>query len=126
MKLLQVPTAQLEQRIQEEIEANPALEESEDAEDEIPQLTEETAPEAETTETETEIEAAEEEIKLDDDVDMSEYYDEDDEGVADYKTKDPSEFTDPDDEKKTVPVSVASTFHEYLESQVGMMDLDER
>ena len=51
MKLLQVPTAQLEQRIQEEIEANPALEESEDAEDEIPQLTEETAPEAETAET---------------------------------------------------------------------------
>ena len=126
MKLLQVPTAQLEQRIQEEIEANPALEESEDAEDEIPQLTEETAPEAETPETETEIEAAEEEIKLDDDVDMSEYYDEDDEGVADYKTKDPSEFADPDDEKKTIPVTVASTFHEYLESQVGMMDLDER
>ena len=126
MKLLQVPTAQLEQRIQEEIEANPALEETEDAEDEVPQLTEESAPEAETTETETEIEAAEEEIKLDDDVDMSEYYDEDDEGVADYKTKDPSEFTDPDDEKKTVPVTVASTFHEYLESQVGMMDLDER
>lgn len=126
MKLLQVPTAQLEQRIKEELEANPALEESEDTEDEIPQITEETAPEAETGETESEIEAAEEEIKLDDDVDMSEYYDEDDEGVADYKTKDPSEFADPDDEKKTVPVTVASTFHEYLESQVGMMDLDER
>ena len=126
MKLLQVPTAQLEQRIKEELEANPALEESEDTEDEVPQITEETAPESETTETESEIEAAEEEIKLDDDVDMSEYYDEDDEGVADYKTKDPSEFADPDDEKKTVPVTVASTFHEYLESQVGMMDLDER
>lgn len=126
MKLLQVPTAQLEQRIKEELEANPALEESEDTEDEIPQVTEETAPETETGETESEIEAAEEEIKLDDDVDMSEYYDEDDEGVADYKTKDPSEFADPDDEKKTVPVTVASTFHEYLESQVGMMDLDER
>lgn len=126
MKLLQVPTAQLEQRIKEELEANPALEESEDTDDEVPQLTEETAPEPETSETETEIEAAEEELKVDDDVDMSEYYDEDDEGVADYKTKDPSEFADPDDEKKTVPVTVASTFHEYLESQVGMMDLDER
>ncbi len=125
MKLLQVPTAQLEQRIKEELEANPALEESEDTEDEIPQITEET-PEAETSETESEIDAADEEVKVDDDVDMSEYYDEDDDGVADYKTKDPSEFADPDDEKKTVPVTVASTFHEYLESQVGMMNLDER
>jgi len=125
MKLLQVPTAQLEQRIKEEMEANPALEESEAGEDEIPQTTEET-PEAETPESDTEIEAAEEELTVDDDVDMSEYYDEDDEGVAEYKTKDPSDFADPDDEKKTVPVTVASTFHEYLESQVGMMDLDER
>ncbi len=125
MKLLQVPTAQLEQRIKEELEANPALEESEDTEDEVPQITEET-PEAETGETESEAEAAEEELKVDDEVDMSEYYDEDDEGIADYKTKDPNEFGDPDDEKKTVPVTVASTFHEHLESQVGMMDLDER
>jgi len=30
MKLLQVPTAQLEERIKEEIEENPALEEAED------------------------------------------------------------------------------------------------
>ena len=31
MKLLQIPTATLEQRIQEELEANPALEEGDDA-----------------------------------------------------------------------------------------------
>ena len=61
MKLLQIPAANLEERIKEELEANPALEESEDTEDEIPQITEETAPEAETGETESEIEAAEEE-----------------------------------------------------------------
>ncbi|RMF28448.1 MAG: RNA polymerase sigma-54 factor, partial [Bacteroidetes bacterium] len=31
MKLLQIPTATLEQRIKEELEANPALEEGEDS-----------------------------------------------------------------------------------------------
>ncbi len=131
MKLLQVPTAQLEQRIKEEIEANPALEEGETEDEELQTQQDETA-EDQTTETESdedsqaEQEAAEEEPKLDDELDMSDYYDEDDEGVADYKTKDPSEFPDPDDEKKTIPVAVSSSFHEYLESQVGMLDLDER
>lgn len=132
MKLLQVPTAQLEQRIKEEIEANPALEEGEGEEEEITPAQEETTetPEAEiaedTPETEAEAEAKEEEMQVDDDVDMSDYYDEDEEGVADYKTNDPSEFPDPDNENKTIPVAVSSSFHEYLESQVGMMDLDER
>lgn len=131
MKLLQVPTAQLEQRIKEEIEANPALEEGENEDEELPtqqeETTEDQTPESESdAETEAEQEAAEEETKLDDELDMSDYYDEDDEGVADYKTKDPSEFPDPDDEKKTIPVAVSSSFHEYLEGQVGMMDLDER
>ena len=102
MKLLQVPTAQLEQRIKEEIEANPALEEGENDEEEI-ETRDETSetPEEEKVESEneneTETEPVEEEPKLDDDLDMSEYYDEDDEGVAEYKTKDPSEFADPDD-----------------------------
>ncbi len=131
MKLLQVPTAQLEQRIKEELEGNPALEEGENAEDEIAETETDTAT-SETESSETEIETkedaepAEEEIKLDDEVDMSEYYDEDDEGVAEYKMSDPSEFHDPDDDKKTIPVVVSSTFHEYLESQVGEMELDER
>lgn len=131
MKLLMVPTAQLEQRIKEEIETNPALEEGEGGEDELSDtVTEaETSPaEVETAETQTEAEteAAEEELKVDDEVDMSEYYDEDDEGVADYKTSDPSEFHDPDDDKKTIPVVTSSSFQEFLEEQVGMMNLDER
>lgn len=131
MKLMMVPTAQLEQRIKEEIESNPALEEGEGGEDELPETEAEvgdTPTETEPTETENdaEAEAAEEELKVDDEVDMSEYYDEDDEGVADYKTADPSEFHDPDDDKKTIPVVTSSSFQEFLEEQVGMMDLDER
>ena len=126
MKLLQVPTAQLEQRIKEELEGNPALEEAVSTDEEAEETQTDSTPAEETETTEAEAEAAEEEIKLDDEVDMTEYYDEDDEGVADYKTEDPSEFHDPDNEKKTIPVVVSSTFHEYLESQLGEMELDER
>ena len=134
MKLLQIPTANLEQRIKEELEANPALDEGEDHDDELADFEPEgdTAPEPETTDTETTEDSLdaepdqEEDLTVEDDVDMSDYYDEDDEGVADYKTNDPNEFHDPDDDKKTIPVATASTFHEYLETQINMLDLDER
>jgi RNA polymerase sigma-54 factor len=63
---------------------------------------------------------------VDDEMDMSDYYDEDDEGVADYKTKDSSEYQDPDDENKHVPVATTSSFHEYLETQLSMLDIDDR
>ncbi|MDB5284531.1 MAG: rpoN [Bacteroidota bacterium] len=130
MKMLQIPTAQLEQRIKEEIETNPALEEGTGEEEEMEtQSQEETAPEIETPEVEgaePEAEPIEEASKVDDEVDMSEYYDEDNEGVAEYKTDNPSEVYDPDDDNKSVPVALSSTFHEYLESQVGLLDLDER
>ena len=130
MKLLMIPTANLEQRIKEEMESNPALEEGEGEEDEAPEIQEDTAPESEPevveADGEIEKEAPEEDVKVEDDVDMSDYYDEDDEGVSDYKTEDPSEFHDPENDKKSVPVAVSSSFHEYLASQVGMLDLDER
>ncbi|MCW5908793.1 MAG: RNA polymerase factor sigma-54 [Chitinophagales bacterium] len=127
MKLLQIPAANLEQRIKEELEANPALEEGEGEEEEINIEAEITEAPTEAAEQEAEAEEAEqEELKVDDDVDMSEYYDEDDEGVADYKTEDPSEFHDPEDDKKTIPVATTSSFHEFLESQVGMLRLDEK
>ncbi len=126
MKLLQVPTANLEQRIKEELESNPALEEGvgDDAEDEAEEIVLSDSPEIEESEHDTETEN--EEINPEDDVDLSEYYNEDDEGVADYKTKDPSEYHDPDDDKKTIPVATTSTFHEYLESQVGLLRLNDR
>src|ERR1700722_18556220 len=80
MKLLMVPTANLEQRIKEEVETNPALEEGEDGEEETttPEAEEAApAPEVEASEPENEV-TPEEDIKIEDDVDMSEYYDEDD------------------------------------------------
>ena len=126
--MLQIPTAQLEQRIKEELETNPALEEGENNEDEAPEISESQLPETETAKTEDgeETEAPEEEAKLDDEIDMGEYYDEDDEGVAEYKTADPGEVYDPENDNKSVPVSTSTTFHDFLESQVGILDMDER
>ncbi|MFN8278592.1 MAG: RNA polymerase factor sigma-54 [Chitinophagales bacterium] len=128
MKLLQVPTAQLDQRIKEEIEINPALEvaaeeEAEfDQQDEVAENLNDTTEETETDDfSEQETDTAETE-----ELDMSEYYDEDDEQIADYKTRDPNEFPDPDDDNKTIPVAIRSTFHDYLEEQLGLLDLDER
>ncbi len=125
MKLLQVPTANLEQRIKEELEANPALEEGagEGDEAEAEEIILNDSPEV--AEGEQDTEGENEDINPEDDVDLSEYYDEDDEGVAEYKTKDPSEYHDPDDDKKTIPVATISTFHEYLESQVGLLRLED-
>ncbi len=132
MKLLQLPVAQLEQRIKEELETNPALEESEDELDFADNTedinTEDLNTDAD-SETEDAMEAREEkhdEDKLrEDDVDITEYYDEDEEGVAEYKLQDPSEFHDPDDDNKTIPVAVSSSFQEFLESQLGLLNLND-
>src|SRR4026207_625015 len=73
IKLLQIPTDALEERIKEELEGNPALEEGvqeEDSEDELPTSSEDEKPEvkdeseSETEgETETEVEKEEKEEK---------------------------------------------------------------
>jgi len=130
MKLLQVPTAQLEERIKEEIELNPALEMS-DEDDEIaeePTLNNEITDfdnDSEST-PEDDFSEPDETINKEDDLDMTDFYDESDEGIADYKTRDANEFADPDNENKTIPVATRTTFHEYLEEQVGLLDLGDR
>lgn len=111
MKLLQVPTAELEQRIKEELEVNPALEEGENQEST-----------ADDPINEERTEEREREDGIDDDLDLSDYYDEDD--IASYKLK--SNNYSADDEEKTIPVAVESSYHEHLESQVGMLDLNEK
>src|SRR6187200_3103227 len=68
IKLLQVPTAELEGRIEEELEVNPALEEGEDQE-----KTEETNNEAESAESEEFQESS-----GDEDVDIKDYLQDED------------------------------------------------
>ncbi len=112
MKLLQVPTAQLDQRIKEELEANPALEEeaSLDGEEKEPRTEEESTSEEKETDTQ------------DDDVDVTDYLSDDE--IADYKLQD-NNYPDPDEER-TIPIPVEESFHEYLLEQVGLLELDEK
>ena len=108
MKLLQIPTATLDQRIQEELEANPALAEGE-ARDEL----------AEISSDEEENDAAEEQYELDDY--LNEYIEDD---PASYKLKANNNSAD-EEEEKTVPVAVESSFHEHLEQQLGLLELED-
>ena len=121
MKLLQIPTATLEQRIKEELEANPALEEGEEADElnEANQESDELAYGGEAADKEEEI-VRDDEFELDDY--LTEYIEDD---PTSYKLK--TENYAADDEEKTVPIAVQDTFHEYLEQQLGMLNLpDER
>jgi RNA polymerase sigma-54 factor len=119
MKLLQVPTANLEVRIKEELEENPALEQGEDGHDEFDEMTDEFA-EKEAEEFD-EPDGSEEDY---DKVDISEYVREDDDEIAEYRLKDDNY---PEmDEGRTIPHSVETSFHEQLLEQLGMLKIDER
>src|ERR1700712_6120872 len=77
MKLLQVPTANLEERIKEELEENPALEAAEEDHDDG--LTDDSKDEFESTEEEFESEGDQDEY---DNIDISDYVSEHDDDVA--------------------------------------------
>ncbi|MFT3702221.1 MAG: RNA polymerase factor sigma-54 [Agriterribacter sp.] len=117
MKLLQVPTANLEERIKEEMEENPALE---TAEEDHENNDGDVQDEFENNEEDFENDGSEDEY---DNLDISEYVSEDDD-VADYKLKDDN-YPEAD-EKQTMPFKIESTFHEFLLDQLTMLSLDER
>jgi RNA polymerase sigma-54 factor len=109
IKLLEIPTIQLEQRIKKEFEDNPLLEEGSE---------EETAlKETEQTEDDTsEGEENTEEFSLED------YLNEEDIPVYRLNPKNYSR----DEKREEIPFSVGSSFHEYLESQLGLRELSEK
>jgi RNA polymerase sigma-54 factor len=117
MKLLQVPTANLEERIKEELEENPALEmESESAEDEY-ELSENSEMEGDSSE---EDEYGSEEL---DAPDVSEFLVDDDGEIADYKMKD-DHYPEMSDEK-VIPMRAEISFQDHLLNQLGMLELDQ-
>src|ERR1700743_1708674 len=118
MKLLQVPTANLEERIKEELEENPALEET--ADDHEDGLTDDTKDEFESNETE-EADGSEEDYE---NIDISEYVNEYDDDVADYKLRDDNY---PEiNEERVMPHKVETSFHELMLDQLGMLVVDDR
>jgi len=104
MKLLQVPTMELDQRIKQEIEENPALEEGEDYEED------EYSNEDDYDDNDDD----------DNDFDLSEYIDE--EG-SDYKTK--ANNHSKDEEERVIPLSGEQSFQEKLTEQLHLLDLDD-
>lgn len=118
MKLLQVPTAQLEERIKEEIEENPALEEAEDGhETEYDESKDEFS---DTNTEDTEMDGSADEY---DNIDISEYVSDGDDEVGDYKLKDTNY---PElDEGKEIPIKVERGFNEFMLEQLGMLTIDE-
>jgi len=103
IQLLQVPTAILEQRIKEELEENPALEEISSEFDQ---------------ESDSEEETKDEEL----DFDLSEYLEDD--GIADYRTKEIN--YEEEEEEKDSPYAGKNSFHEKLMAQAGELDLLDR
>lgn len=107
MKLLQIPTLALEQRIKEELENNPALEEGV------------------TTIEEKEFEDQDYDEKSDD----SESDFEVDEYLSEFAEDDPTMYRnysrsgdDDDDYKK--PIEVVNSYHDHLERQLGMLSFE--
>ena len=118
MKLLQVPTAQLEERIKEEIEENPALEEAEDGhETEYDEAKDEFS---DTDADEKELDGGVDEY---DNIDISEYVNDGDDEVGDYKLKD-SNYPEID-ENRVIPIKVERGFNELMLEQLGMLTIDE-
>jgi len=119
MKLLQVPTAILDDRIKEELEENPALELADEG-------FEGDEPADEFADNSSDDYAEEGESNEDpyDNIDISDYVSEGDDDIADYKMRD--ENYGDQEEKTTLPYRVETSFYEQLEAQLGMLNLDDR
>jgi RNA polymerase sigma-54 factor len=120
MKLLQVPTANLETRIKEELEENPALELDEEKHDEgADELKDEFSENGE--EDFEEADGSEDEY---DNIDVSEYVQEGDDEVGDYKLRDDN--YPEEDEGRQLPFKTETSFHEMLIDQLGLLKLEEK
>lgn len=120
MKLLQVPTANLESRIKEEMEENPALELDEEGHDEAgddlkDEFTEDGEQEYE------EKDGSEDEYE---NIDVSEYVQDGDDEVGDYKLRDDN--YPEEDEGRQLPYKTETSFYETLLNQLGMLKLEEK
>jgi RNA polymerase sigma-54 factor len=103
IKMLEVPTLELEERIRQELEENPALEEGQE-------------------ENEQDFDDdMHDEGGNNDDMDLDEYMVDDD--IPDYRLK--VNNTSKDDKREDIPFSIGTTFHENLIGQLGLQQISE-
>jgi RNA polymerase sigma-54 factor len=124
IKLLQIPTMELEARIQEELEINPALEEGKDdifEQGENIDNNSEESYEEEFDNFDGEEESYDDYESNGDEVNIDDYLQAEEES---YKTQ--MNNSGGDDEDRQMPIPVGITFFESLESQLGYLRLDER
>ena len=113
MKLLQIPSMALEQRIKQEIEENPALEEIGELDNPEDKEEEENGED----EDENEIEENKE-----DEFDLDDYLDDDE--IPSYKLS--ANNRSADDERKEIPFASGTSFHEILMTQLSLRPLNEK
>ncbi|WP_018476534.1 RNA polymerase factor sigma-54 [Pontibacter roseus] len=109
IKLLQIPTVELEARIKEEMEVNPALEEGRE--------------EADTEYSDTEGDDYEgEEDYGKDDIDINDYLNDDE--ISGYKMQ--GDRGGDDDDDREMPIAVTTSLTDNLLDQLGFLDLDDK
>ncbi|MBS1740391.1 MAG: RNA polymerase factor sigma-54 [Bacteroidetes bacterium] len=120
MKLLQIPTVNLEERIKEEIEENPALEYADETETDKDEFN------LDQTDNDQDESSTDEEVELTDDtadkVELDDFLRAEDEGDYGYD----SDYYQGDQEEKSTPVRVETSFHEYLLGQLSLLELNEQ
>ena len=123
MRLLQEPILSLEQRIKQEIEENPALEESNPADDEENFIEDETTPEShDGEEDEMQEDKEEETVTQGEDFSLEDYMEEDE--IPEYKLT--INNTSPDEEYREIPLASGVSFQDYLFNQLWMYKLTDK
>lgn len=124
MKLLQIPTANLEERIKEELEENPALEfEVDNTADQDNYDLNDGPGDGE------DVDGQGEEVELSNDnaekVDLDDFLRREDDDGGGYDSGD-DYYGGGDNEMIATPARVETSFHDYVLDQLGMLELDER
>jgi RNA polymerase sigma-54 factor len=113
MKLIQLPTQAFEQRIKQELEENPALEDGKlESQDEYEEY------EDDYNDKEREDEGTE---SIETEIDVDEYLSDDE--VPNYRLQ--ANNYSPDDDEKSVPYAAGTSFTQYLTTQLSTLRFDE-
>ena len=110
IKLLEIPTLQIEQRIKKELEENPALEEGSEEDDDVAVM-------------EDEEEQYEDNDKDQEEFTLDDYIQEDE--IPEYRLQ-TNNYSKEDEKRSEIPFSVGSTFQEHLEAQLSLRDLTDK
>jgi len=125
MKLLQIPTANLEERIKEELEENPALE----FELDTPTTDQDTYELDDAPAANEDGEEPLEDVELSNDtaekVDLDDFLRREDDESSGYDYSD-DYYSGGSEERAVTPARVETSFHDYLLDQLGMLELDDR